>query len=446
MNMPFGSRIVLEKITVDMNCLDIHIIPNYDIEQQWVSVNNLQEMWSLPLHLWPEVLDFERLELVEQPHEAISLVRVSGKHSTKIFVFKSVLRDIPYFYHELKILLTLKPHPNIISRPLYIVTKKCRFGGKKGVCGFILDYHTGGTLQQALWQRSMSSKLDYQEELRWAKQLLSALVHIRSSPPGFYSNLKLVNVVMATSTENSNSEAILIDFEQRSGFFNWSAPEVHYIQYLEHLATFSSISSTRARYTAMLQNYIPSWKPLSSKMRYVNPTNGYSAPWIALSHQERESAQVFMVGKLLWCIFEHASGISSGITVETFREEPCNLLFPNFVRTPPALRGCIRRCTTGAPEWNDRWPGVLRRGNRLYPFGKTGVDGEPTGTWRETQEAAKEWWRVEIRDAERFLNVRTKQKLLGKLSSEDMDVVAFMTQRPTLREVLADLENLEEGV
>jgi len=442
MSMPFGSRIVLGNTGSDIKRLDVQLIPVYDIEQQWLSVKTLQAMWTLSPTSWPDIINIDDLRFIYQLHEAISLVHIAGKGQSKIFVFKSVLRELKYFYHELKMLLTIEQHRNIISRPLFLVTKKCRFGGKVGICGFILEYYPMGNLQDALSLNSGSQSPGIHDQLRWAEQLTSALIHIHSSPISFYANLKLINVVIDSSPGTSDSNAILIDFEQRSGCFSWSAPEINYIHYLEHLASFSLNPDTRHRYTNMLQSYLPCWKPLSIRERYLNPTYGYSTPWLALSHEEKESAQVFMLGKLLWCIFERIPSMSSCVTVETFREEPYDLLFPQFVRTPQPMRECIRKCTAGAPEWDERWPGVVRKGNKVCPIRKTSFSGEPESTMREAQEAGIEWWQEQIRDAVHFLAIRRSQRSMVVLAAEEEDKIAFMVQRPTLREVLTVIQKL----
>jgi len=154
-----------------------------------------------------------------------------------------------------------------------------------------------------------------------------------------------------------------------------------------------------------------------------------------------------MLGKLLWCIFEGASGISSCITVETFRETPCAVIFPTFLHTPLKLQDCIRKCTAGAPEWNGRFPGVVRKDNNLYPFEKT---EELVGT-AETQEAARAWWREEIRDAELFLDVRRRLQAGYVVGEDSIGSVKFMRQRPSLKEVanvvdlLLEIEGKQTG-
>ena len=441
-SMPFGSRIIIDGISSDMRRLKLYFMPNYEIESQWLSVQALQRKFDLPSSSWPPIIDYQKLQLIEQPHECISLVQLGEQHGSNVFVFKSVLRDIEYFYHELKQLLQLSPHPNIVSKPLYIVTKSCLFGGKIGVCGFVLQYYTGGTLQAALSNLPGDEDIRLKSQFRWARQLTSALQHIHESPTMYYSNLKLINVVMNESGTYEESNAVLIDFEQRSGFFSWSAPEIYYIHYLEHIATFSKSSSARLKYSNLLKSYIPSWRPLNSNTRYDNPQHGFSFPWLALTREEHESTQVFMLGKLLWCIFEGAWGMSSAVTIETFREQPCDILFPNFLRTPMRLRACIRNCTTGAPEWRGRWPGVVRRGNKLYPFQGQWDGVEATKVTEETQDSAKRWWRQEIQDAERFLDIRRRMKQGEEMEQSCKKVVEFMKQRPTLIQVSTALESL----
>ena len=432
-SMPFGSRIVFNTITSDVRAADIQLVPNFDLERQWLSMSALKNMWRLGVENWPETIDLEKLMFVKRLHDTISVVQISQNGGAQEYIFKFVLHDVKYFYHELKNLLTMPPHPSIISRPLFIVTKKCRFGGKVGVCGFVLEYHPFGTLQTVISNLPSDPKLRLANQLRWAKQLVSGLQHIQASPVQFYSNLKLSNVVMKASDAGGEAlDAVLIDFEQRSGFFTWAAPEVRYVHVLEHLATFSADEGSRSRYAGMLRDYIAAWQPLNSKITYRNPRHGYSFPWLALTPREREAAQVFMLGKVLWCIFEGASSPGGCISIETFREEASEVKFPEFFRTPKGMRDCIRKCTAGAAEWQGREFGVVRRGNKLFPLGNVDVKNGQAVTVEEIEEAAREWWREEISDAEDFLQTRTHSQL-GK--SDIAEKFAYIKERPSLTEV-----------
>ena len=437
MKLPFGSQILIEDIRSDVRLMRIQLLPKQELEQQLMSIKALQALWCLPEDKWPEVLDISNLELIQQPFPTITLVHVAGG-GEKIFVFKSMPDDIKYFYHELKVLLMMDSHPNVIARPHYLVTKRCGFGGKSGVCGFVLDYHPSGTLRDRLC-RNHHASIKATDQFRWAKQLTSALIHIHQTFPGFFSNLKLNNIVMAL--EGQSLQAMLIDFEQRLGPSSWSPPEVHYVGYLCHLASFSPSTSDKLRYTNLIQSYIPDWKPLDKKSRYQNPKDGYCDPWPVFTPEEQEAAQVFMLGKLLWCIFERTSSVNTIITRDTFREESCDQSFPEFRLSPSKLQDCIRRCTSGAAEWRGRHAGLVRKGNLIVPRDRVDDDDDPVSVG-EVEEAARIWWMEEIRTAERYIEARVRQRK-GTATVEDGLILGSALQRPKLKEVLAILEGCE---
>jgi hypothetical protein len=439
--MPFGSRIVIDNICSDFKAIDVHLIPNYEVELKWLTVDALQQMWNLPEGAWPDRIDLNCVQLQRQLHDAITLVNLRG-HGTRTFVFKSVTTDLKFFYHELKLLLSMDAHPNIISRPLYIVTKKCQFGGKVGVCGFILKYYSGGTLQETLWKTSREGNLDISEKFRWAREVTTALVHIRGSPAGFYSDLKLNNIIM--EEKGDGLHAVVVDFEQRGGWYSWSPPEVYYTEYLDHVVCSSHTpGDIKERYTVILKRWKPDWEPNSRAVRYWNSEFGFSLAWVSLSKPERERAQVFMLGKLLWCLFEGVGSINSCVTPETFRDEISEQHFPEFRRTPKALRACIRRYTSGAPEWNGRYPAVVRRGNMLFPREKYEKHGASECTSFETQEAARSWWAQEMSDAELFVESR-RLEYGGGLEAGGMSVL--QKERPLLAEALRELQEIEAEV
>lgn len=445
-SLPFGSRIIFGAICGNLAKIPVHLVPNYDIERQWLTVRELQELWQLAPDQWPPILDHEDLQLECQVHEAISVVRIARRLASEKYAFKSVSTDVKYLYHELRMLLTMERHRHIIPRPLYVVTKKCRFGGRIGVCGFVVQHFPLGTLRDALQQAgspltalsTRTRRFPFGDRLRWAQQVLSALEHISSSPMGFYTDLKPNNILLS-QLEDGSIGAILIDFEQRGSWYSWSPPEVYYVEYLEQLAASPLVPETDAkRYAEILKRYIPDWTPHNRKSRYNatrgSPVRGYSQAWLSLSAQEQQSAQVFMVGKLLWCIFEALSFPNSCVTVETFREEPSNHSFPEFRLTPAPIRAFIRQCTAGAPEWSGRLPYVVRVGNKLFPRNMTGRRGEPEGTLEQTQEAARSWWREEIRDAERLVAARARRRS-GCEEPEDARLLEFLQSRPSLAEV-----------
>lgn len=439
LNMPFGSRILIKNIEVEPRNMVIDLVPYYAVEQQMMTIEALQALWKLPAGSWPEALDIQEVRFVKQVHETISLVQLSKDDTRQIYVLKSLTDDLKPFYHELKTLLTLKHHPNIISRPSHIITKKCEFGGKTGICGFIIEYHIHGTLRDVLAQRASNNTLSFSDQLQWATQITSALLHIHESTSGdiFYTTLKPENIVMASSkSSHAALNAVLIDFELKLGPSCWNPPEVNYVDYLTSLAKNASMVSMKLKYADLLESARLLAPEMESKTytmaKYKNPRYGYSHPWPTLTIRQREGAQVFGLGKLLWCLFENATLLNTAIGIRTFREGPADLEFPEFRHSPERIRLLIMRCTAGDGEWRGRGLPLTRRGTKIGVRGGNGNESE-----EDVRVAWRKWWREEIVDAERFVSARA----LGTL--DDGDVWFWARQRPSLREVLEELQSMD---
>jgi hypothetical protein len=458
---PFGSKILITNFGTNVQDTCIHLVPCYDVEQRMISIDDLKKMWNIAQPSWPEVIDWAELLLERQLHEAITLVKIRSLAEKGLFVFKSLIRDQKYLYNERKMLLTLPPHPHVIRRPLYVVTRKCRFGGKYGVCGFILEYYELDTLHRRLLdaQRDEARLVTFSQCLRWSRQITEALRHINSIPFGFYPDLKPDNIVLQTGVEGSCEvvDAVLLDLEQRGGWFSWSPPEIVSVEYLETLVGQIDEEEVESEIYGQLRKYIPGWKRPSQEDRYRNVDGGFSQPWLALLRERQtgsrynmlEKAQVFLLGKLLWCIFEGQPLVRCGVDHEVLRDNLSTsasssiLSFPNFSRTPPQMQRIIRACTLGAPEWDGRRRGIVLQGGRLEPaMRRDNVDGA-NGSAISTQGAAQEWWAKEIERARVVMG-----ELLDARGGKDTagGILERIGMRPTLQCVLVDLEEIERGI
>lgn len=198
---------------------------------------------------------------------------------------------------------------------------------------------------------------------------------------------------------------------------------------------------------ALLTSFIPTWKLPTQSDRYHNCKRGFSSAWATLKAHELEAAQVFMLGKFLWCLFESTSSINCGISFDMFRDEGWRR-FPEFRDTPAALRQCIRECTSGAPEWEGRFRTIERVGTKYYAVERLGQGAEilEEASPQETQDAATRWWKEEVRNAKRFVQQKIETRD-GKYSSDDNDVMGKVEsqarQRPRLKSILEQLENAE---
>ena len=430
MSMPFGSRIVVESVVSNESEWQIHLLRVDEVELQMLSFESLMADWYITDPKRPQELRLEDLQLVSQAHEAISLVTISERHGKTVFVFKSASRDLSYLYHEIKTLLVLPYHPNVTSKPVYLVSKACRFGGKVGVCGFIQGYQPLGNLRDALRVDSHLSKhIDLQVQYRWTTEILSAIRHIKSSSVGFFSDLKPDNVLLYDSSMKLST--LLIDFEQRGAWCAWSPPEIYYVDYVDCIVkSRADIHDTaRSKYKKLLQQYVDCRLQKLSVEGNRECGNGPSLAWSTLSSTEKEFAMVYMFGKLMWCIFELQPTINCGLGAEIYREVNTDHRFPRFRRTPIALQDLIAECTRGSKEWEGRQTPLIRVGDRLYPNESHGEHEEATKLAPEVQRAAGKWWNVEIAEAEKFLMDRICEE-------ERCTVMELAASRPTLDRTL----------
>lgn len=506
--LPFGSYIAVETVCADQAKLEMHLVPSYETEREWMSVQELAELWSqsetsTAVH-WPEIIDLQELQLIAQPHEAISIVQIpkqktGGEGTTTLFAFKSVVDDLRYMYHELWRLLTLAPHSNMVARPLFIVTTRSRFGAKDGVCGFVLEYLPGGTMRDLLVRSQTNrrvvgdgipqSRLSVTDKFRIAREITSTLLHLQAQGT-FYSGIKYTNVVMRErwsglgvdedKKENAGCFAlhpVIIDFDHRAGRYIWTPPEIHHSMHVEYLANASGHGhmyvpeDIRARAANLMRVHYSTWQSerASRKRGYRScwdhgePLNGFSAPWLALSAEERDRAQVYMLGRLLWHLFEEVGAIDHCLHIEVFREacdfDAARSVFPEFSEgsdndgralTPEPIRGLIQKCTAGAPEWQGKKPPLTYRKGRLWANGSENGyagAGEPFEAEQAAQEAIRSWWVDELQDAERFILARRQEKLFpasrSATTQQSHRLLTDMKSRPLLREVLQILEREE---
>lgn len=459
--LPFGSKLVFENITGDVKNMTLSIVPAYDLEKKSLSVVSLQRLWEgeVPRENWPEIIDLNRLRLTRQIHDSISLVYIAEHHRESInedFIFKSNTNDFKFIYHELLFLLRTPPHANLMTSPKYVVTKTSCFGGKRFVCGFILPYYPLGSIRDALPFRTLHGTLAIKHQLKWSRQVTSALIHIQEYGKTFYSDLRPDNVLLSAALPSISQpsddceDAVLIDFEQRGNWHEWCAPEILYRSYLEQVRLCLHSPSSSSPEVLRWQNLVhfppehtsPGISSDSSHLHHEKKSGSYhpdtygqstNVPWFSLpSACAQEAAQVYSLGLFIYCVFE---GLSN-CRISVANAYPCepDVEFPLFTqRTPEDVRILIRKCTVGAREWERaerHVPRVVRIGKRLFPEGKivSCLNGSEEHETENIWDTATLWWKNELARTESFMHH----------AQERLD--RYVRERPTLREVLIMLE------
>jgi hypothetical protein len=429
-------------------------------------------MWGSEVWEGVEIVEWEGLALRREVQGGgVALVEVGDVEGE--VVFKSVVgEEVGWMYNELKMLLSLAPHPNVVSRPLGVVTKKGRFGSRRGVCGFLLEWFPLGSLRERLLREDYHETTSFAQKLRWASQVTEALVHVNGlEKAGFYPDLKPDNIVLRRDPDTGMSDAVLIDLEQRGGWFAWSPPEVACLEYLEVLVGSPGMPVGKARdqILGQLREYYggPAWLPGANTRRYRDVDGGFSSPWLALLRDREaggqhgdllERAQVFLLGKLLWCVFEGQPLVRCGIDHELLRDSNPEYeskrsgrarAFPEFQQTPEGLRQLIRDCTAGAPEWDVGEPklsGVVLRSGKLYPAMSRARVGAVTA--EDTLETARQFWQGEVNQARVFVQqvLMHRGKTQQKEATPTPVWLSQVRTRPLFSEVLTALNTFKDGL
>jgi hypothetical protein len=423
MSLPFGSRIVFQTLSLHLHEIEVSVAYTSYLERQLLSVPAISSMWGVSL---PPTIDIFEIHVVEQLHDSVCLVQIYGE----LWILKALTSYTKYLYHELKLLLTTVPHSNVVARPAHLITKLCKFGPQTKVIGFTLEYHAHGSLRDLVPFLHMHDILPLSERMKWSVQLTSALLHLRQTSGIFYPDLRLDNVVLSKF-----SDVVMVDFEQRGVWCEFAAPEVNAIEYVRLLAIDDDIPvDIRDRYSQILEKLLPGYESLLDRESYTNPAGGYNIPWLCLSEAEREASEVYMLGRVLWCIFEGAASPQRAAVWLSYPRES-DLEFPNFRHTPEPLRDLIESCTRGRREILSRH--IIRDRTRLVLRNPCETDGVDEAACQ--RQLARDWWLGEINNSVRFLEMRGKMTAEGQWNGNYFD-------RPKISEVLERLQQIQQDL
>ncbi|KAK2590506.1 hypothetical protein QQS21_011809 [Conoideocrella luteorostrata] len=412
-NLPFGSRIVLHNLPKDVAATSISIVPTHHLERQLLSVASLKKFWggNIPL---PRAVDIGDVVYLSQLHDSVCLVEIEGK----TWIFKGLTSYTKYLYHELRQLLLMPPHPNVVSRPVHLVTKKCSFGNKTAIIGFTLEYHVHGSLRDLIPFLQLHGLVSLADKTKWSLQLSSALSHLHNVAHFFYPDLRLDNIVMSESRD-----VIMVDFEQRGVWCEFAAPEVNAIEYVRLLAIDDEIDPVvRDKYADMLSEMLPGWEEMGQGEDYIWPSKGFNVPWSCLTRTEEEACEVYMLGRVLWCIFEACSAPQRAAVWLSYPWEP-EVEFPGYTTTPEPMRMLIDACTRGRQPGLSKYIVRMKKTLVMRELEKRG-----TSTAEQVQTTASEWWAREIEMSENWLKSRMEGMRRGDWNENYYN-------RPSLQEV-----------
>lgn len=220
-DQPFGSRIFFTNLPFKVEDVDVQVAYYHNLERHQKTVGELAHLWEGTVKTLPPAVDIKMLVFVKQLHDSVCVVRYreesKGTEAPELWVMKALTSHPEYMYHELRVLLTMPPHPNIISTPTRLVTKTITLSKHKDkVVGFLVPFYSGGGLRDELPLLRLQGLLRIKDQARWAKDICSGLLHIRNQASSYYPDLRLDQIVFPAD----DKRPILLDFEQRGGKFS----------------------------------------------------------------------------------------------------------------------------------------------------------------------------------------------------------------------------------
>lgn len=449
-NQPFGTRIIFENLPMDVHAVSIHIAYTHFVESRQRSMQQLAAVWKTRSIHWnpgpvelPQTVDIYSLEFVSQLHDSVCLVRYHQREKdhqdiaegiNELWVFKALTSSVKFMYHELKVLLHMPPHPNIVARPAKLVVKKSRMNDKRViVVGFLTEYYTGGGLRDQLPLLRKTGRLKLEDQLHWAEGICAGMIHITHTAKTYYPDLRLDQIVFPADKQRP----VILDMEQRGVWAEFGPPEINAVEYIKVLALEQEETDSLGPdkdadwplcddYASYLDQLLDNWRDLDRNDGcYNNPECGYNVAWAAIRPEKREYAEVYMLGRLLWCIFEGMSAPQLGAIWQSYHDEPEHE-FPEYRLTPEPMRHLIDRCTKGRREPLSRL--VIRRGNKVI------LRHEPGGgNDEQVREVARKFWEGEVKWAQCVVRQMINERSDGKVEDNPFD-------RPKLSAVAAMLQ------
>jgi len=238
----------------------------------------------------------------------------------------------------------------------------------------------------------------------------------------FHCDLRLDNILLSDA-----DDVLLIDFEHRGILANSAAPEVSCLEYVGLVANHASFAGPeREKYEGLFERYVGP-HVLPDREMYEGDERGYYSPWLCLGEREREAAEVYMLGRVLWCVFEGVSAPNALLGVEYLREP--DLEFPEFRRTPLGLQMLVLECTRG---WSPWLGGLTRRGPKLG----FSADKDLNMTAAEVIEKIAACCRAELESAEDFLRKWDDRRKHGNEK---------IFNRPGLKDIAQILSDFQSG-
>lgn len=237
-----------------------------------------------------------------------TLVHIRGQPEQK-WVFKGVDFRVFLFTHEsgtfpeevdgfensVSLLSRMPRHPNILAPPRMLTT--LHFLDSECVCGALYPFYRNGSLADFI-TKQQGIRIPLLKKAHWCRQMASALAHTHNKANTFHMDVQPSNFLL-----DSNSNLVLIDWEQNNATVMTAAPEIDGTWDAEETQQrgangiiFTTIEYTKYTGPRRCNMREP---PLGNKG--WNVWNSFLV-WQKESPLASELAEVFSLGRTMWML------------------------------------------------------------------------------------------------------------------------------------------------
>ena len=203
------------------------------------------------------------------------------------------IRDM--FYHSVKTITSIPPHPNILPpAPILVVARFPADESHQLVCGSLYPFMSRGTLDDHVTRSKENNDcLKLRDKARWCLQLCSAVAHTHHAAHTYHMDIKPANVLV-----DDEGNAVLIDWEQSGAPTYTLAPEANGEWDVEEVEIPGALP--RLAYTRYEG-------PRRVNMTFGRPAWNVFPEWSERWPRACAAAEVFSVGRTMWMLLQEVT-------------------------------------------------------------------------------------------------------------------------------------------
>ena len=244
-------------------------------------------------------------------------------------------------YHEIRTILSLPPHPNIITPSnIFVTASKIHDDQQACLCGALYPFMSQGTLDdQVENSKATGAQIPLMRKARWCFQMAAAIAHTHFAARTFHMDIKPANFLL-----DGEQNLILIDWEQSGAPSYTLAPEADGSWDVREVVVGSSSPRTTDYGTTNLV-YEKYDGPDRENLAWGWPKWNVFPLWRDSYPRALHAAEVFSLGRTMWMLLNE---VTQGEVEE--RDKIFVSWSQSADEVPQEWKGVVGRCLDPDPS------------------------------------------------------------------------------------------------